>query len=89
MLPDERTVDEADAMLPAERRLADSRAELESILIPEPGSFPRSHTMRFMLGGGGKALASGAVAGLMAAKPGLAAGLLRILPIGRLLRRML
>lgn len=73
----------------AERRLAESRAQLASLLTPYPDQFPRSRTMRFLLGGGGKALAAGALTGLMAVKPGLAASLMRVLPIGRLLRRML
>ena len=77
-----------DQELPVESRLAASRAQLEYLLTPHPDRFPRSRTMRFLLGTGGKALATGAVAGLMAVKPGLATGLLRIVPIGRLLRRM-
>jgi hypothetical protein len=75
--------------LPAEGRLAASRAQLESLLLPYPEQFPRSRTMRFLIRGGGKALASGAVAGLMAVRPGLAANLLRISPIARVLRRLL
>ncbi|MGH8222458.1 MAG: hypothetical protein ACREQZ_05745, partial [Woeseiaceae bacterium] len=79
----------ADQRLPVERRLADSRAEIESMLIPEPDTFPRSHTMRFLLGRNGKVLAIGAFAGLLAVKPRLAMTLIRLLPLGRAARRIL
>jgi hypothetical protein len=75
--------------LPGERRLASSRAELESLFVRDPEGFPRSRTMRFLLGRGGIALATGALAGLMMVKPGLASTVIRILPVGRVARRLL
>ena len=74
--------------LPAERRLEESRAEIESMLIPEPDTFPRSHTMRFLMGRNGKVVALGAFAGLLAVKPRLAMTLIRLLPLGRAVQRM-
>jgi len=75
---------------PGEHRLADSRAELETLLLDgESDGFPRSHTMRFLLGRGGGAIALGAFAGLMAVNPRLATILIRILPLGRFARRLL
>ncbi len=71
--------------LPAERRLAESRAEIESLLSPDPDAFPRSETMRFLLGGKGKVVALGVFAGLLAVKPKLALSLVRFLPLGELL----
>lgn len=72
-------------MLPAERRLAESRAEIERFLKPGPVAFPRSETMRFLMGGNGKIVALGAFAGLLAVKPRLALSLVRFLPLGNLL----
>ena len=72
-----------------ERRLADSRAELESLLRRGPHDFPRSRTMRFLLGPGGVALATGALAGLLVVKPQFATALMRILPLRRIARRLL
>jgi hypothetical protein len=72
-------------MLPAERRLAESRAEIESLLRPGSDTFPRSETMRFMMGGKGKVVALGVFAGLLAVKPKLALSLVRFLPVGGLL----
>jgi hypothetical protein len=71
--------------LPAERRLAESRAEIESLLSPGPDTFPRSETMRFLLGGKGKVVALGVFAGLLAVNPKLALSLARFLPLGGLL----
>jgi hypothetical protein len=87
MQPNEVLPDESRkaAMLPAERRLAESRAEIESLLRPGPDSFPRSETMRFMLGGKGKIVALGVFAGLLAVNPKLALSLVRFLPVGGLL----
>jgi hypothetical protein len=78
--------DEADEgeALPAERRLALTRAEFERLLAPGPDEFPRSQTMRFLLGGKGKMVALGSFAGLMAVKPRLALTLVRFLPLGKL-----
>lgn len=87
MSPSEIQYEEPDAerMLPAERRLADSRAEFERFLDPGPDSFPRSETMRFLMGGKGQIAALGVFAGLLAVKPRLAMSLVRFLPIGGLL----
>ncbi len=74
-----------DILLPAERRLAESRAEIASLLEPEADSFPRSETMRFLMGGKGQVAALGLFAGLLAVKPRLALSLVRFLPLGRLL----
>ena len=69
---------------PGERRLAASRAELQRILTPDPGEFPRSRTMRHLMGGKGRMVALGAFAGLMAVKPQFALKLIRFLPLGKL-----
>lgn len=74
-----------DILLPAERRLAESRAAIASLLEPGAESFPRSETMRFLMGGKGQVAALGLFAGLLAVKPRLALSLVRFLPIGRLL----
>ena len=68
-----------------ERRLAASRAELQRLLAPGPDEFPRSQTMRFLMGGKGRMVALGAFAGLMAVKPKFALTLVRFLPLGKLL----
>jgi hypothetical protein len=71
---------------PGERRLAASRAALEELLEPSPrDGFPRSETMRFLMGGKGRVVAFGLFAGLTLVKPKLAVGLLRFLPLGQLL----
>lgn len=87
MPPSEILLDEPlpELMLPAERRLAESRAEIERLLKPGPDSFPRSETMRFLMGGNGKIVALGVFAGLLAVKPRLAMSLARFLPLGGLL----
>lgn len=69
---------------PGERRLAASRAELRRILAPDPDEFPRSRTMRHLMGGKGRMVALGAFAGLMAVKPKFALTLIRFLPLGKL-----
>jgi hypothetical protein len=71
---------------PAEQRLAASRAALEELLAP-PGDddFPRSQTMRFLMGGKGRMVALGLFTGLLLVKPRMAYGLLRFLPLGKLL----
>ena len=68
-----------------ERRLAESRAELRALLAPGPDDFPRSQTMRYLMGGKGRMVALGAFAGLLAVKPKLALRLVRFLPLGKLL----
>lgn len=70
---------------PGARRLAESRAELERLFAPGPDDFPRSQTMRFLMGGKGRMVTLGAFAGLMAVKPRFALTLVRFLPLGKLL----
>ena len=73
---------------PGERHLAQSRAALAELLageVDEPDTFPRSQTMRFLMGGKGRMVALGAFAGLVAVKPKLAVSLLRFMPLGKLL----
>ena len=73
---------------PGERHLAESRAALAELLAREayePDAFPRSQTMRFLMGGKGRMVALGAFAGLVAVKPRLAVSLLRFMPLGKLL----
>lgn len=82
ILPEDR---KPKPMLPAERRLAESRAEIERVLKPGPDAFPRSQTMRFLMGGNGKVVALGVIAGLLAVKPRLALSLVKFLPLGHLL----
>ena len=69
---------------PGTRRLAESRAEIERLLAPGPDDFPRSETMRFLMGGKGRMVALGTFAGLMAVKPRLAVTLFQFLPLGKL-----
>lgn len=74
------------APTPAERRLAESRAALAELFAPPAAdSFPRSETMRFMIGGRGRIVALGLFTGLLLVKPNLAVGLVRFLPLGKLL----
>lgn len=83
--PAEATV-EAGSQTPAERRLAESRAALAELLEPPAAdAFPRSETMRFLMGGRGRLVALGLFTGLLLVKPKLAVGLVRFLPLGRLL----
>jgi hypothetical protein len=78
--------DHGRELSPGERRLAASRAALEELLGSEgPDTFPRSQTMRFLLGGKGKMVALGTLAGLFAVKPKFALTLLRLMPLGKLL----
>lgn len=78
--------DAGPVLTPAQRRLAASRAALAEILAPpDPEAFPRSETMRFLMGGKGRMVALGLFAGLLLAKPKLAASLLRFLPLGQML----
>lgn len=71
---------------PGERRLAESRAALEALLSGEnEPDFPRSRTMRFLMGGKGRMVALGSFAGLLAVKPRLALTLAGFVPLGRLL----
>jgi hypothetical protein len=82
---DDESGGEPGGPTPAERRLAASRAELERLLAPGPDDFPRSQTMRFLMGGKGRMVTLGAFAGLMAVKPKFALTLVRFLPLGKLL----
>lgn len=72
-------------LTPAERRMAETRAELAAILAPGPDDFPRSQTMRFLTGGRGRMVMLGVVGGMMLVKPKLAMGLVRFLPLGKYL----
>lgn len=72
-------------LMAGDRRLAETRAVLEAIVVPDEGEFPRSQTMRFLMGGKGKMVALGSFAGLLLVKPRLAYGLVRFLPLGKLL----
>jgi hypothetical protein len=73
----------------SERNLSETRARIEELLIPpHPDEFPRSETMRFLMGRSGKAVAFGTVAALLAAKPRLGMMLIRMLPVGRIVRRL-
>lgn len=80
------TTGEDESRTPAERRLAESRAALAELLeSPAADAFPRSETMRFLTGGRGRIVALGLFTGLLLVKPKLAVGLVRFLPLGRLL----
>ena len=83
-LPTEIRRDEPEPT-PGERHLAASRAELEQLLVPDEDEWPRSETMRFLTGGKGKIAALGLFGGLLLVKPRLAYGLVRFLPLGKLL----
>jgi hypothetical protein len=72
-------------LTPGERRLAESRAEIAALLQPGPDDFPRSQTMRFLMGGKGKMVVLGAFTGLLLVNPQLAVRLVRFLPLGKLL----
>jgi hypothetical protein len=72
-------------LTPAERRMAETRAELAAILTPGPDDFPRSQTMRFLMGGRGRMVMLGVVGGLLFVKPRLAMSLVRYLPVGKFL----
>lgn len=77
-------------------RLAQSRAELLSILDPprneqEPGAnagpkseggFPRSRTMQMLMSGRGLGTVGAVAMGLLAARPAMALRLLRLIPAG-------
>jgi hypothetical protein len=77
---------EPGSQTPAERRLAESRAALADLLEPPAAdAFPRSETMRFMMGGRGRLVALGLFTGLLLVKPKFAVGLVRFLPLGKLL----
>jgi hypothetical protein len=78
-------------------RLAESRAEIKRLLEPraedegeaqaENGlGFPRSRTMRALMSGRGLGAVGATAAGLLIARPALAWKLMRMLPVGGLLR---
>lgn len=84
-LPIEPAV-EVTAPTAGERRIAESRAALADLLVPaHDEEFPRSETMRFVMGGKGRIVALGLITGLLLVKPKLAVGLVRFLPLGKLL----
>ena len=78
---------EVEDPTPAQRRIAQSRAALEEIFAPadDGEEFPRSQTMRYLMGGKGRIATIGLFTGLLLVKPKLAAGLLRFLPLGQML----
>ena len=70
------------APTPAQLRMASSRAALADILAPKrPDEFPRSETMRFLMGGKGRMVALGLFTGLLLVKPKVAVSLVRFLPL--------
>jgi len=80
------SVGELSAQTAGERRLAESRAALADLLLPAgEEEFPRSETMRFVMKGKGRMVALGLFTGLLLVKPQLAVGLVRFLPLGKLL----
>ena len=84
--PAVRPVNGDPAATPGERHLAESRAALAELLEPaREDEFPRSETMRFVMGGKGRIVAAGLIAGLLLVKPKIALGLVRFLPLGRML----
>jgi hypothetical protein len=82
---DKPIVEDVRVLTPAERRLAESRSDLAAILTPGPDDFPRSQTMRFLMGGKGKMVVLGAFTGLLLVNPQLAYRLVKFLPLGKLL----
>jgi hypothetical protein len=84
-------------------RLAVSRAEIRRLLDPpraesdqdsQPGhggadAFPRSRTMRMLMGGRGLGVLGALAGGLFIARPGMALRLLRMLPTGAVARMLL
>ena len=86
-------------------RLAQSREELRRVLDPprrepgaanggatpdvRPGGFPRSRTMRLLMGERGLGMLGAAAAGLLIARPTFALRLLRMLPASGLARMLL
>jgi hypothetical protein len=82
-------------------RLAQSRAEICSLLDPPPpsdranesgatatGAFPRSRTMRLLMSGRGLGTVGALAGGLLLARPALALRLLRMLPSGAIARML-
>ena len=85
-------------------RLAQSREELRRVLDPPrrepgtdggtgpdvgPGGFPRSRTMRLLMGERGLGMLGAAAAGLLIARPTFALRLLRLLPASGVARMLL
>jgi hypothetical protein len=87
MQPAEAAAGARDPVLTsAEQRLAESRGELAALLGPGgDDAFPRSQTMRFLMGGKGRMVMLGVFGGLLLVRPRLALRLLRFLPLGNLL----
>lgn len=81
-------------------RLAQSRAQIRRLLDPlcEPsgeaggtadgaaGEFPRSRTMRILMGGPGLGAVAAVLGGLLIARPALAWRLIKLLPAGAIAR---
>jgi len=86
-----------------QQRLAESRAQFRRLLEPPPeesaaavwrprgaaGDFPRSRTMRKLMGGPGLGALGAVIAGLLIARPKLAWRLIRMLPSSMLARSFL
>ena len=85
-------------------KLAQSREELRRLLDPprrepgandgashdaHPGGFPRSRTLRLLMGERGLGMLGAAAAGLLIARPAFALRLLRLLPASGLARMLM
>jgi hypothetical protein len=83
-------------------RLAQSRAELRSILDPQPGEygegsgvgnglggFPRSRTMRMIMSSRGLGTLGALAGGLLISRPALALRLLRLIPASSVAKMLL
>jgi hypothetical protein len=95
--PSERERAARDAIL---LRLAQSRAEIRSVLDPPPdehggsrsasgglpGGFPRSRTMQMLMSGRGLGAAGAVLGGLFIARPSLLWRLIRLVPAGAVSR---
>lgn len=85
-------------------KLAQSRAEILSILVPPPraesedsarggdgheGAFPRSRTMKLLLSGRGLGTLGAVIGGLALARPALVFRLVRMVPAGAVARMLM
>jgi len=80
----------------AEDKLASTRQELIDLLrhdsaesLAEEHAFPRSRTMRLLLGGGGAKTLAVVAAGLLLSRPALGWRLLRMVPLRAVTRSLL
>jgi hypothetical protein len=86
---------------PTESRLAETRQQLVDLFTadrqesaagqpasPRAGSFPRSHTIRLLLGKQGLGALAVIIGGILVARPAIAWRLLRLLPIKTFARTM-